>query len=1580
MASVAQLVADLGTLSGDLKRKNTDVRRAIDLALAEAKKAEKSTPITSNPNLQNTLCVPFLLAVGSGNAKLMASALAIVLRLAGSRSLAQEHVSQLIQTLHGDDVASLALDMQLKVLQGLPALMQNYDIHGSDFHQLLAVCCRLQNSSNVAVSNTASATVQQVFSSLFDKLRHHVPQERVHTVAVIVDAGNEKLQAFQVDSLELECYNVFDDLSAMISGETPDHFDSNVQMRPLSALEIVESLISLNGDAFYSHQELAALLRVKTIPALLKVLNSPAHNFPLVVRTLRIVHLLTSSQLDNLEIESEIVLSFANHIVLNPEAMESPFDSSAPPQWEKVLVLEMYKTLFANFSTVRKLFEKYDSDPKKKNVVQEIFQVINNYLNNQLPQFFAGETIQIPNEKSGSLHLLKQTSTLKVSFLDHLDKQDPPTNIPTLYSAHLVFRLLINIADGVSDFVTNLSINPNSETLESDVEFITAMNGAIFPEIFELYGKFIFCSLDLDYFHTTVRSLQKYTHAIGLLGLSSLRDGLLLMLSDCIIKTTTVAPAEESKKNGAAHLLSIGESIVESLSSSIQAPPSPSQNLISQASERGTVKSPGEFESASQLGYRTFNSRQVICLRALSSLAVSLGSTLQSSWKIIWVTTQWVDYFLKGPDAYSGYSNHKDIKKYGEPKLSAQDMSNIQTSRVKFYESIQDYQQSSFRELLVILMELYDNKEEKGVLPVEICQFNRIYFIEQLEIVATLNPTKFLLRDEETWNLLIDYFTTAVSDRSVPSNTRNYLVKSVTDIVINVTSDGFEKENSEVTDALAEKSLKAFISFLDKLSALGRPKELLVLNCETEMHLTTLTTLHGLIDEYDRYYQNSWELVFKILNTAFVNTEDKESQDHNLMEKVRLLISTSFDTLKLILDEFLSTLPSNQLKSLIDTLLNFCSQKYDLNISFSSVSYFWLISDSIKANIDASTTDSGLAILEAVTSTEGLESSLLNAKNDSPEFYQGLNIYLLAKLADLSTDPRTQVREGAIQTLFQIIDAHGKYLPSWNLIYDIVLPGLLDTSVLSKGFTGEKRKDSIDTLNLVLSGLVSVFVKYMSNFENKDASTVHLRFWTKFLQYLRDLLLMNWKDLNLKIFESYQDLILPLTKRPSETVPTQIVDILFNFWVEVAIEYDFFNPAYQDSLATYNESFKPLYHIIKDRLTYDDATKVLNNLNKCARYPVLKLNQNDNNKPTPLQKAVLQNLKVLDKPGKNDQIAAGVIQQLGVIVAYPYETKSRIESKLTKFEGKLKIPSFIAVSQLSLELLTEKLHKLANLKVLLQDKGFNKLIRSLLDLVHNKAEGTGNKPMWVLCNELIVYLAQRLMKENITDIRKDADVWSLMIECITVCFEGSDAHESHNRRQYHELTKLILPLLFSSEVSQDALVDKFVSAVYRESYLYEENDIEKELTANATLIEEVFEAFTSFQFDQSFGSTAGIVVFDNRDIRLTCLNELFTFAASSDRSAQVAIKYLASRAAFTLRRFVADERLLYKKPLSKIQEEELNIVVEGLLKVQAATSSKQLQKLYSLLPQTIPFSGRVEGLAEKVEHILRSSCAVSRSN
>ena len=64
------------------------------------------------------------------------------------------------------------LDIQLKVLQALPSLLQNYgdSLSGDLLGAAYEVCFLLYGSKPAVVSNTAAAVLQQLVTTTFEKL------------------------------------------------------------------------------------------------------------------------------------------------------------------------------------------------------------------------------------------------------------------------------------------------------------------------------------------------------------------------------------------------------------------------------------------------------------------------------------------------------------------------------------------------------------------------------------------------------------------------------------------------------------------------------------------------------------------------------------------------------------------------------------------------------------------------------------------------------------------------------------------------------------------------------------------------------------------------------------------------------------------------------------------------------------------------------------------------------------------------------------------------------------------------------------------------------------------------------------------------------------------------------------------------------------------------------------------------------------------------------------------------------------------------------------------------------------------
>lgn len=1577
MSSVQQLITDLSSLSTESKRRNNDVKTACDRALSllkpyqdsqQPKKSIGDKDFLSSHLDREDLAKPFIISLLNSNVKFATISIPVLHRLINFHLIPETKIPELLTSL--GEASNLAIDIQLRTLQCLPSVMQTYkkQMRGELLLKLLSICSNLTTSNKpTVVINTASATLQQLFTFIYDDYNNK--EEVLNTdecKTVTVDEGKTVL----LDQKSYEGFKIFEDLCKLASQEKPQYLPGNMYIDGLSVLELIENIIASHRHLFVTRIELGFLLRQKVIPKLLRSLNEAAiernkdsssyapSSFPVVVRVMRIIQVLLHLELlDVVEVESEVILSYLNLIL--SESLESTHDYNGTGSgtdggighvaiddyWE-YLVLEVYRNLFHDFKVVKCIFEKFDERKDSKNIFQELLSTLNDFLQRGTRSQQTDILTPIDNITSTgtSPSIVSRHSNMRISILDHLDKSVPPmNNIPQTYSTYLIHQIMMIISEGIAKFVNNLSNVKSSKTLENDVEFVSTLIERSYPDLSQLFDKSLYTAMDNESFHGLIRSIQKFTHTTGLLGLGSLRDGFLIMISKSIIKNVEKIPIEEENGTNSG-----GDE----------------ESTISAIAESLGIQERTIDNTSQSLRPRKFNSRHLTCFRALVNLAVSLGSTLDKSWNIIWITFQWCEYFVNGPtDFKRGGKISKRTPEELNPKLSANDFANLESSKKKFYDSLIDYPVDSFHNVIQSLTYLGTTKDI-FIDSLTICPHNRTYFMDQIVDLSLINPIKFLIENEKTWVLTTKYFIDNVIIRSMHYNLRIHNVQMFNKVIQNVTQEGFKDENEAVNANTANKSLAGFMNLLDKISELGKPQELLVVNCETEIHLLVLTTLHQLIDTYDKYYQNSWEIVFSILNTPFKSTENEES------EKLKLLLACSFDTLKLILDEFIFSLPFDQVRILIDTLFEFCKQRGDLNILFSAVSYFWLIGDSIKKKVDPKDSQD----LISIKYEDGLVGSIEKGSN-----YTMLDIYLLLTLSKITSDTRAQVRDGAIQTFFQIIDVHGSLFDAqyWKLVYELVIPNFLNLELNIQDQTFNK-KEWIESLKLILSGLVSLYSSFLLDL---DSSTTY---WSGLIDYFKTLLSMKWVDLNVLIFESFNDCLRPFQN--DDIKDENISDLLFKFWTEVPIEYDFLNPLFQESLTKHMKCFPRLYKIIKNKSSLEDTQQILNTFNACARYPVLQETYLDDKKPSKLQQAVYENFEIFEL-NKSNAINSAIIQLLSNIIVFPFATRARIEKKIggSNFHGKT--PTFIAISSISLRLLSEKIDQLQSFEVLIEDKGILKLMKSLLEIVNNKFKGVpkiDGAPLWIEANEAIRKIIMKVIcpYSSSSSSTMSVELWRLILTAVKLSFHTEELeYESINISHYFALIDVVLPKLTNSSSPNQELIQDFIEEIYDCSFLYSSNELESSLKESSESIVDFSEKLSNFNFNELFGTTEPLVISKSKRTSIMCLRELIKFSSIDSTSASTtltgkSLEYFICRLAFSLRRFVADEHLLLRAPLPQVQQEELLEIVEGILKVQEGLHSeaenKKIKQLYPLLIASIPYASRIIGLSLLLEKVFIS--------
>jgi hypothetical protein len=166
------LQAELLSLIQESKRKNADLRSAAEESLNELKALPSTSELQISADLARKpkFVDPFILACHTRHAKLAGIGVVCLQRLVASRALPSERLKDVLAGLK--ETTSLSLDIQLKILQSLPSLLQHYsnDLGGELLVSTLEICATLQASKTVALSSTAAATLQQLIVSTFERV------------------------------------------------------------------------------------------------------------------------------------------------------------------------------------------------------------------------------------------------------------------------------------------------------------------------------------------------------------------------------------------------------------------------------------------------------------------------------------------------------------------------------------------------------------------------------------------------------------------------------------------------------------------------------------------------------------------------------------------------------------------------------------------------------------------------------------------------------------------------------------------------------------------------------------------------------------------------------------------------------------------------------------------------------------------------------------------------------------------------------------------------------------------------------------------------------------------------------------------------------------------------------------------------------------------------------------------------------------------------------------------------------------------------------------------------------------------
>ncbi|KAL4747739.1 hypothetical protein BDW72DRAFT_196471 [Aspergillus terricola var. indicus] len=1696
------LQSELLNLIQESKRKNADLRNAAEESLNDLKalpstsEAQISADLARKPRFVN----PFILACHTRHAKLAGIAVVCLQRLVASRSLPPERLKDVLGGLK--EITNLTLDIQLKILQTLPSLLQHYsnDLGGELLVTTLEICATLQSSKTLAVSSTAAATLQQLIVSTFERvsMEDKTPQESRPTTTVNIDSGSVRIGYFAMDALR-----VLDDLCRLVDGEQL-HFLRIKSLSPAFTLELIESVLLNSGQLFVDHPELTQVLRARLIPMTVRYL-SERHTFSQTVRIARILLILLKRYLSLITAECEMALVLLIHL-LEPDGTAS---------WKRVLCMEMFRGLYAEPGLVRIIYSLYDKVEGRKNILRDHMASLvrlaaekpsligvssrstapssaehsRSITEDQITLEVGGVAgvigTTVPSNDTNMPGISNQWSIVRSPYLELLDKIEPPLP-PDTYIYSLVLNCVSAFAEGLAKFILPLTvpdlkpkrksriagernggsaatspdlhgenslkrskstkrfpvpINPLELESHPQLSAIQACAGIVedcWPAVLATCSTFLYASLDDDFYHNLVRSFQKLTHVAGLLRLSTPRDAFLTTLGKAsmpadtnIAKPTSPVATPGSQQNDPMEQKQKGKEV------SYGTPHTPMEGTAAPMSDQAL----------------SLSTRNLLCLRALLNLGIALGPTLdQPAWSIVLGTLQDTDLLVnksltKAQSSAGGTGEVVGVAKgSGSQGNLGTEIMAVQSASSKLFESTTDFPVNTFRDFLVALLDLSATTEEAAAAASEASEItaggtylqpssgrmrrssrrashalgkSRIqdeelkFVLERAHSLAKANLERLSSmgdNDRSAWQLLTDRLMATAANGDISQDLRLRANEVLNGLVFETMKQKVHESDADrdVRQLRNLETLQSQVNLLYESTGckLGSPSTSIV-----DVHEQSLETLKNILEQYAETFVQCWTAVFGLISSVFGEHAIKECQDNSkvveggkrmLIADSPRLIQVAYKSLQLIASDFLSQLPPSCRLDLVETLSKFALQQQVFNISLTTTSSFWNVSDflhdqtgrfSLEIHVDLTVSEQELVALAKM----GGPSASSNA----------LWLLLLLRIVDITTDSRSEVRNCAIHTLLRIFDAYGQQLSpeAWCLCLNRVLFRMLEqieassTSILSKSGGDPEAKAWTETTVLVIRGICDLITNYFETIAKDDRFD---QCWELLLGHFQKLASPRLLAFSQAVFSSLSSIL--LRAQLPTGLSTQSLQSAWAVWsnghpTDKAEMLDLDQPN-QEAAISYLHSFQQIYRLFKDNLTKQDIGTILQHMKLIVWNSITPKYSPDIDRPSVLQILVIDCVRMmcLEKDDSQGQI----IQCLSEFTDYALTRWSPDDDS--------RKPTYVAFSKSAIDLLSWYVAEYGIKQDIFADGSLSTALEHLAAPIIRRYEWPGKdkdpsiwrKSTTAVLNILrvaIPYVEKQYGTASETEVSR---FWKWVAEIVngivsargyrTVPIPGPTLllDETFDIDAFLALKSLIIPSIGAPAIDDD-IRRGFACALLHSSFIYlpQRHDLPAKYREDGSL-EGIYHIRPGRTFEPPPTTRSKMAY--------AALDTLFELSSSPNLSlstngetakrtsiARSISPYLILRCAVSLKGYIADQPLRGLMPQPTPARRALLHLLRGMVELQSepsaippppmanglaggnSSSKKHLEWIYPLVVQAVQVAGKERGAGEVLQ-------------
>ncbi|KAJ7555894.1 hypothetical protein O6H91_05G059700 [Diphasiastrum complanatum] len=342
----------------------------------------------------------------------------------------------------------------------------------------------------------------------------------------------------------------------------------------------------------------------------------------------------------------------------------------------------------------------------------------------------------------------------------------------------------------------------------------------------------------------------------------------------------------------------------------------------------------------------------------------------------------------------------------------------------------------------------------------------RVFSLTKIVEISHFNMNRIRLVWSRMWNVLSDYFVTVGCSHNL--SVAMYSMDSLRQLAMK-----FLEREELANYNFQNQFLRPFVIVMRKSSSIEIRE--LIIRCVSQMVFARVSNV-----------KSGWKIMFMVFTTA-------ATDEH------KNIVLLAFETIEKIVREYFSYITETESTTFTDCvncIIAFTNSRFNKDVSLKAIAFLQfcalkLAEDELdtSANIEAKEADiKSVQTGEVPSGEDGFkETTTFTNKDDHIYFW----FPLLAGLSELTFDPRPDIRQGALQVLFDTLRYHGhRFSPGlWERVFDSVLFPIFDHVRRATDPAAQKRQyanseeEQLDawlyeTCTLALQLVVDLFVKF----------------------------------------------------------------------------------------------------------------------------------------------------------------------------------------------------------------------------------------------------------------------------------------------------------------------------------------------------------------------------------------------------------------------------------------------------------------------------------------------------------------------